>query len=59
MGNDSGVKAKHKQRTPPHNKHSAFPGMGIPSNVNIVGGSIKAIQQPPKIKILPAQSNKG
>lgn len=43
MGNDQGIRRKHKQRTVIHNKHSAFPGMVTPPDVIIQGQSIKPI----------------
>lgn len=47
MSNDQGIRRKHKQRTVPHKKHVAFPGMQVPKDMMIVAQSIKPIQ--PKI----------
>ena len=41
MGNDSGIRRKHKQRTVDHKKHTVFPGMRLTSEVEVLHGSIK------------------
>lgn len=43
MGNDSGLRKKSKQRTPPHKKHTVYPGMTLSNEVKVEYGSIKPI----------------
>jgi hypothetical protein len=53
MGNDSGIRRKHKQRTVLHKKHSAFPGITLSKDVKIEAGSIRLKNPRPQL----AQAN--
>lgn len=59
MGNDSGIRRKHKQRTVVHKKHTAYPGITLTPDVKIEAGSIRVINKreseyAPALKPLPS-----
>ena len=59
MGNDSGVRRKHRQRTTIHKKHVAYPGMRHHPDTEIVHGSIKLKTRPTPFNIKDAPTKKG